>query len=150
MTFQNTSVLIPVDGSGSAGIALDYGLDLAEELGLPVKIIHVLNSRPDNLEKPRRIELDDLEKFDASEHFVQLAFDAINQARDAAGSRKLDVEYVLLVGDPAQAIVEYAGECDRPFIVIGRRGLGPLKLLLLGSVSDKVIRHADCPVAVVN
>jgi nucleotide-binding universal stress UspA family protein len=53
------------------------------------------------------------------------------------------------VGDPREEIVRVAQEWQADLIVLGARGLGPVKRLLLGSVSLGVARHAPCPLLVV-
>lgn len=53
-------------------------------------------------------------------------------------------------GDPADEILALAGEADYKLIVMGRRGRGAVAKLLLGSVSDKVVKSAGCPVTVVS
>lgn len=53
------------------------------------------------------------------------------------------------VGEPAEEIVDYARLEQIDMIVMGSRGLSPIKELLLGSVSDKVLRTAPCPVLIV-
>jgi nucleotide-binding universal stress UspA family protein len=60
----------------------------------------------------------------------------------------LEVEALALAGQPADVLLEQGA--DATLIVIGRRGLGGFKSLLLGSVSQQVVQHASCPVAVVN
>ena len=52
-----------------------------------------------------------------------------------------DVEWAVVPGDPAQLIIERSKDFD--IIVMGRRGLGPLGVLLQGSVSQKVSQLAD-------
>jgi nucleotide-binding universal stress UspA family protein len=59
----------------------------------------------------------------------------------------LDVEAVAVAGQPADALLAQSEEAD--LIVVGRRGLGGFKSLLLGSVSQQVVHHATCPVVVV-
>jgi nucleotide-binding universal stress UspA family protein len=53
------------------------------------------------------------------------------------------------VGFPDAQIVGLAGKLGAGLIVMGSRGLGPLKRALMGSVSDSVVRHASCPILVV-
>jgi len=51
-------------------------------------------------------------------------------------------------GQPADVLLAQSG--DATLVVVGRRGLGGLRSLLLGSVSQQVVQHATCPVVVVN
>ena len=53
------------------------------------------------------------------------------------------------LGRPDAEIVGLADELGAGLIVLGSRGLGPLRRALVGSVSDSVVRHAHCPVLVV-
>jgi len=55
----------------------------------------------------------------------------------------------VLQGPPSEAILSVAGARNVDLIVMGARGLGSLSSLLLGSVSQKVLSHADCPVMIV-
>ncbi|MFI0940840.1 universal stress protein [Streptomyces sp. NPDC021020] len=59
------------------------------------------------------------------------------------------VEQVVVLGNPAQAILDRADEEDADLIVVGVRGHGTFRATLLGSVSHTVTVHADCPVVVV-
>jgi nucleotide-binding universal stress UspA family protein len=59
----------------------------------------------------------------------------------------LDAEVLVVKGQPADALLE---QSDATLIVVGRRGLGGFRSLLLGSVSQQVVQHATCPVVVVN
>ena len=63
--------------------------------------------------------------------------------------RLASVERAVLVGNPAEAIVEAAGSTGADLVVVGARGLGMFGRLLLGSVSEHVLRCAPCPVLLV-
>ena len=65
----------------------------------------------------------------------------------AAGARRVTAEAV--VGEPAEQILAYAGAEQADLIVVGSRGHGRLAGLLLGSVAQKVVALAGCPVLVV-
>ncbi|MFD1031964.1 universal stress protein [Metaplanococcus flavidus] len=65
----------------------------------------------------------------------------------ATGNIKYRVE--ILHGTPGPAIVEYANEENFDILVIGSRGLNSLQEMVLGSVSHKVVKRANCPVLIV-
>jgi nucleotide-binding universal stress UspA family protein len=57
---------------------------------------------------------------------------------------------ITLFGDPAKEIITFAEEGHYDLIVMGRRGRGAVGKVLLGSVSDRVVKAASCPVTVVS
>ena len=69
---------------------------------------------------------------------------AARRARERGG---LDPETELVAADPAEALIERSSEAR--LLVIGSRGLGSIKGLLLGSVSQRCVQLARCPVTVV-
>jgi nucleotide-binding universal stress UspA family protein len=150
MDFQRTSVVIAIDNAGNAGRALDYGLALAEALRLPVRLVHVATIRDQHTAGVRRIDLKEIENAADGIPEYEIAAGLLDQALARAGDRQVDIEPVLLGGDPADALLRYLNECDRPMLVMGRRGQSQIQALLLGSVSDKIVRHATCPVIVVS
>jgi nucleotide-binding universal stress UspA family protein len=60
----------------------------------------------------------------------------------------LEGEALAIQGQPADVLLDQSG--DATLVVVGRRGLGGFRSLLLGSVSQQVVQHATCPVVVVN
>jgi nucleotide-binding universal stress UspA family protein len=71
----------------------------------------------------------------------------LDQAASALSGRVRTIVKVTPAGLPADVIVRDANQSD--LVVVGARGLGPLKRVLLGSVSESVVGHAACPVLVV-
>lgn len=61
---------------------------------------------------------------------------------------KLEAEALPVHGQPADVLLEHS--TDAALVIVGRRGLGGFRSLLLGSVSQQVVQHATCPVVVVN
>ncbi len=62
-----------------------------------------------------------------------------------------DIEVVQVedVGDPARMLLEYASRVDADVMVIGRRGAGLIERIMLGSVANRVVHDAECPVLLV-
>ena len=144
--FRYTSLIIAVDSSESADRAIGHGLAMASTLGLPIRLVHVVEPLP--------LSGMDSRKATAAQSFDDAPEDTLGAAlldRHLASIDRpdLDIEPVLLAGDPAEALLRYLEECDRPLLIVGRRGHGRFAELLLGSVSDKLLRHAPCPVTIV-
>jgi nucleotide-binding universal stress UspA family protein len=76
----------------------------------------------------------------------KIATDAVATVKELQPS--LEVEAVTVSAQPADALL--AQGADATLIVVGRRGLGGFRSLLLGSVSQQVVQYATCPVVVVN
>ena len=76
----------------------------------------------------------------------QVADDALAKVKKLQPS--LEGEALAVKGQPADVLLEQGA--DATLIVVGRRGLGGFRSLLLGSVSQQVVQHATCPVVVVN
>ena len=72
----------------------------------------------------------------------------LKKTRSEVPSDFPSVQQVHQIGIPAQVILETAQSADADLIIIGARGLGPLKELVLGSVSHRVVLHAPCSVLV--
>ncbi|WP_267640713.1 universal stress protein [Haloarchaeobius amylolyticus] len=77
------------------------------------------------------------------------ATERLGTAQRAAAQVGVDAETDIVVGRPARRIVDYANEHDVDHIVTGSHGRSGVSRILLGSVAEAVIRHADCPVTVV-
>jgi nucleotide-binding universal stress UspA family protein len=69
-------------------------------------------------------------------------------ARAAGALRRNDAETIVVRGDAGPALCDFARERNARAIVMGSRGRGGIKRALLGSVSDYVVRNADCPIII--
>lgn len=142
------TVLVPYDGSEHAMRALDFASDLAAKYGARIVVFHAIHY-PLGLPE-------ELHRFAVSEHLdapdeigamVRKMLESASVRARNAGVKQVASDSV--AGDPTEVILESANSCDADLIVMGSRGFGRLKGLLLGSVSDKVLHHADVPVAIV-
>lgn len=73
----------------------------------------------------------------------------IREVEKMARTYEVSYKVTILQGDPGPAIVEYANNHHADIIVIGSRGLSGLQEFVLGSVSHKVAKRANCPVLIV-
>ena len=140
-------LLVATDGSLAAGAALDEAISLAAETGDGIAAITVWRALQGDfgLAYPSAAMLDDL--LDAERKHAEATLgDAVARAK-AAG---VHITTRLATGDPAEQICGYAEEIGARLIAIGTRGHGTVAALLLGSVSNAVIRGASCPVLVVH
>ena len=137
---QLNTILIPTDGSSNVYSAVDAALELAKMTGATVKAVYVVDREP-GLAAPD-IQLCDIVN-EASRKEAEDAFAAVKIMADKAG-----VEYsqAILTGDPADAII--AESANNDMIVMTTVGKSGLKKALMGSVSQKVIARAKCPVMV--
>ena len=147
-------ILVPVDGSEGAAMAARYARTLAEPLGIPMRLLFAFpEDALDLLGVPAEtMENTDMEAYSPS-RFAELrekrAGQVFERARDALGDTRIAVDEVVLAGDPAEAILEYAQNVKHPLIVMGSRGLSRFSQMLVGSVSHRVLHHARCPVTIV-
>lgn len=137
-------IIVPIDGSDGSSRAAKFAAELAEATGAPMRLLHVYE--PKSLEL---VGMAQLSKEQIQEISRQSAAAAFSKAREAIGDRELEVEETVVWGDPRLEIIK-AAKADKALIVIGRRGLGKLQELWLGSVSDAVVRNAGRPVTLVS
>ena len=144
------NILVAIDGSKSADKALDFALDLAQKYSAKIVLISVfeplsvsmitlgIGLSPVNL----ATHIDGLMDFRK-----KILLDAVKKAKNK--NSELVVTKILAEGRPSDKIVETAKEQKCDLIVIGSRGLGGIKEFFLGSVSNRVADHAQCPVLII-
>lgn len=140
------SILVATDFGEASGAALAYGRELARTFGATLHVLHV-----------------------ADDVYVRLGGDAYMAVlpelqRDLEVAAQKQLDELLIDNDPvplpvksavltssatAAAIVQYAHDLDIALIVVGTHGRGALAHLLMGSVAERVVRSASCPVLTV-
>lgn len=143
LSFKN--ILVPYDGSVHARRALKQAIQLAE-CGDHVKLYIATVSNP--IANANITALDracDAEKGTLPEAGVDV------DLKEAEQMVPEGIEYKLLfeLGEPVPMLLYLAGEVHADLIVMGSRGRGALKSLLMGSVSSRVLSQAKCPVFIV-
>ena len=138
--FKN--VLLAVDGSEYSHRAIGYAESLAERYEANLWLVHVFSHTSDLL------GYQDFEKLYAKRKSTGQA--VIDDAKKILGSTTFKVHQELIEGSEAEAILKVAENHQADLIVMGTRGFGAVKGLLVGSVSRKVIHLSACPVMVVH
>ena len=137
-------ILVPFDGSHAAERALAHADAVAERSGSEIVVIVAYD--PPVTVRRRGILMVEQLRHDMESDAHELATESVGllleRGRRARG--------IVVKGDIVQAILETAGAEGADLIVMGRRGLGQLQGMLLGSVSEKVARHASVPVFLVS
>jgi nucleotide-binding universal stress UspA family protein len=138
-----TSVLAGVDGSEDSRTALRWAAVVADALRLPLRALWAWQYPTDALLTVGKIELPSPVRFDALIE-TQLSDLVVEVLGDKAADVALEVGR-----GPAAAALLGAAEDGPAMIVVGSRGMGGFKGLLLGSVSRQLAEHARCPVTIV-
>lgn len=145
-------VLVAVDGSEGAGKALDFALDLAEKFGASVMILNVSESLVIGSVPKEAVAYSGGNAAAVPGRDLEMDHDEI-LSRSVAHAKtvkpNLSVSSMLKEGDPATEIVDVAKEDGFDVVVVGNKGFGLVKELLLGSVSEKVAPLSPCPVIIV-
>lgn len=138
-----SKILAPVDGSDNSFRALDQAIFLAKSTGAGVTAMHVIENPPTVYVESQKLLNELLANYRAESAKV---LDRCKQVADKSGVK---IETVIAEGDAASNIVGYAHKENFDLIIIGSRGLGRFKEMVLGSVSNKVLHHAKCSVLIV-
>lgn len=139
-------ILVPTDFSEFSQCALRYGCELATRFDAQLHLLNVVEEIYPLIPDPGMT-------FPPMESYLPEIQNAAKRAilnlppADLAG--KLSVVREVITGVPFLEIVRYAREQDIDMIVIGSHGRSGLAHVLLGSVADKVVRKASCPVLTV-
>lgn len=138
--------LVPVDFSKTSLTALDYAVRLARENKMRIQLLHVIPAPPS------------FSMADETAGFLRDYYDfsernALKQLENLARRKNLRPgNYSFIItkrGDPARAIADQAKKARASMIIMGSHGRTGLKRLMLGSVAERTLRYAECPVLIV-
>ncbi len=133
------TILLATDLTAASREATDRAIDLATRLDARLLIVNVLEKR--RLSGGGSHERVDQARAERETALVKV----VRGARDAG----VTAEFLVWDGDPGDAIAAAAEAEHADLVVVGTRGRSGAERMFLGSVSDHVVRHAECPVLVV-
>lgn len=142
------NIIVPTDGSVNSKRALEHAIVLASSLGASITLVYVANIVS---------VISNFDQIPNASGYVteQVALDIEEEGKGVLDDfakevpEGIDVKTVFEVGSPGPAVLSVAKKYKADLIVMGSRGLGPLKGLFMGSVSSYVVTHSGCPVLIV-
>ena len=136
------SVMVATDFSPLSEKAIDYAVMIAKQFGAKILIMHVLD--------PITVTTTDALMFsDNSEALRKMAEEMMKNLADILKEKGVSIETALLKGAAASEIISKAAQAGVDVIIMGTHGRKGIEHLILGSVAEKVVRSATCPVMVV-
>jgi nucleotide-binding universal stress UspA family protein len=142
MTFQK--ILVPVDFSEHASRAVDTAIELAKAFGAKLQLIHVFPMQSILL-APYEVSI----PIDIEQSIREPINRKLAELAERAEKVGVAVDTLTASGTPAEVIAQIARDHRADLIVMGTRGLAGLKHVLLGSVAERTLRIAPCPVLTV-
>lgn len=138
-------VVVAVDGSATSIRAARTAVRLADHMGVPLVMLHVFPLMSNDIAGALGMSASEIEE--VRDRSARRTFEEV---RSEISDREIEIHEVARVGDPAAEILDYLDNDVETLMVMGRRGQSKVGSLLLGSVSDKVLRHTHTPVTVVS
>lgn len=149
-------ILVAVDGSKSSQKAAQRAAEIAEAMETDVTLIHVYTETaqiPVNQfnEVASYLSAETLENImkDQEDTIIAKRQKILNQDAEIFEEKGVTPNKLLVHGDPADTVCEYAEENDFDLIIVADKGHGKVERFLLGSISDKIVRHSKKSVMVV-
>ncbi|HXH03124.1 MAG TPA: universal stress protein [Candidatus Competibacteraceae bacterium] len=143
------NILVATDASPASNRAVEMAADLAGRYQTPLYILHVIRDMdlPPELRKMAEVERIFGPRADVLRFVANKILDEARTRAQTAGAR--EIHTLMGEGDPASTIIRTAEENQVELIVLGTRGLGEVKSMLLGSVSRKVSNLAGISTLIV-
>lgn len=145
MANVTSSIAVACDGSDQSLYAAKTAAELAKATGHPLKLLAVFPSS-----KVERLVIDGVRPEELESEKKAYGRKVFDAAKEAVKGKTDPTEEILLKGEPAHEIIEYLKANPGIHLVLGRRGHSMVRSLTLGSISEKVVRHATGPVTVVS
>ena len=140
-------IMVATDGSELAKKAVDSAIEIAKSSNAKLYAVHVIALGDYYSSMPLSIDVEWMKAME--EHLRIQGKEAIDYVENAGRAANVEVEPVILEGNPANEIVDFAEKNDIDLIVMGTQGKTGIQRFLIGSVAENVVRHSIKTVLVV-
>jgi len=146
MRYMYGKILVAIDGSETSIKALDHAVGLAKVHGSSINLIAVI----EELKLPFGAQYR-LWANESHQELMRTSLESLNKEmmRVKDSNPRIEVDAIVREGDPASIIVRVADEEGYDLIVMGRKGMGIIEGLVMGSVTRKVVKTSNVTVTVV-
>ena len=131
-------ILCPIDFDHNSSAALEIACELAEGRGATLHLLHVARVPPQDMDVPL--------PFDADPRWERAARAKLERIAREKLEGKVRYQLHVVSGTPDDDVVRMAGELGADLVVMATHGRKGLSHFMLGSVAERVMREADCPV----
>ncbi|MGB4811399.1 MAG: universal stress protein [Methylophilaceae bacterium] len=141
------NILLPVDGSESSKHAVDYTIDMISRLPNEHRpVLHLLNVQRALSQNFNMVVREE----DRAKHYEEDGRKVIDPIESLLKLKNVTyTPHIIISGEPSTGIADFAKERNCDLIIMGSRGLGNLKSVVMGSVAMKVVHEANVPVLLV-
>jgi len=136
-------ILVPTDGSDPSMRAAEFAVNLAKHFESEIVAIYVIDRVI--LEEVSKVH----ERHELEEEIKRKAERCLNYIVKLAEKKGLKARSILVEGQPHDQIVRHAESLEADIIIMGSRGRRGMNRILIGSVAERVIEYAPCPVLVI-
>ncbi len=138
-------ITVPVDFSNHSRIALEYAKDMAAAFDATLDIVHVIEERL----HPAFYNTGVFTVYDLEPDIESRLHSELETFYQETGEAPPEATYTILYGNPSKKIVQHIKDQNSDLLVIATHGLRGIKRALMGSVAERVVRNAPCPVLTV-
>ncbi len=132
-------IMIATDGSELVKRAVDLAIEIAKLSEAKLYVVHVIALEGNSIIHSR----DEEQKKALKEQLIVEGKKAIDYVENIGRTANVRVESTILEGNPANEILDFAEKNDIDLIVMGTHGKTGIQRLLIGSVSENVVRHSE-------
>lgn len=143
-------ILVPIDGSHVSKKAAEEAIELSNKYDSKLIFVYVVDTRGIYTYDVGGIISVPFNYPKITEELIQVKTKFLDAFVSTLAIENKDIEKVVLHGEPSDKIIDYANKEKVDLIVMGRRGFSKIQRFFVGSVTQRVISDAPCPVLIIN